>query len=310
MELMLPMVTEENASLPLSINVVAKYWGVDLPLPDGVAERYPPNTGSVLADGLDLAKANGLSTCITRTDVSGLHRIMDASVPPIVLLPGLGNLTHHLSVLSGYDQDALLHYIPKSDQEGIYEGAIPGAIFNGKWSQEGRVVILVTPPDVLSGMEFQNSQSLRLCMEAERATILGLSDRAQSLLRAAIDSDESNMTAWLLLAGIQNRGGAPECVQSYERCLQLNPLCYLAHRGLGNYHLKTENLDAAEKSYTGAIGVDSERSGVVYKNRAYIREKMGMLAQAADDLVMYVKLSPAAPDRGMMERAILELRRG
>ena len=31
-ELILPVIDEENICLPLSINVIAKYWNVDLPI--------------------------------------------------------------------------------------------------------------------------------------------------------------------------------------------------------------------------------------------------------------------------------------
>ena len=307
MELVLPLITEENASLPLSVNVVARYWNVEIPLPSD--ERYPPNAGSVLIEGLELAEAHGLSTCIAKTDLPELRRCMDTGVPPIVILPGVGNLTHHLSVVSGYEPDTVLHYIPKSSKEGIYEGAIPNDTFYEKWSQEGCITILVAPAEILEATGVADSSSVRLCMEAERATLLGMDTRAESFLRTALSKDKSNVTAWLLLAGMQNRRNLQECVASYQKCIQLNPRCYLAYRGLGNYYLKADDLLRAEHNYAGAINIDSNRSGVVYKNRAYIREKLGKFVLAADDLAMYVKLAPAAPDRGVMERAILELRR-
>ena len=99
-ELMLPVVTEENACLPLSVNVVARYWGVEIPLPREAAKRYPSGAGSVLMEGMELAEAHGLAVTITNTDVQGLMRAIDMGVPPIVVLPGVGGLTHHLSVIS------------------------------------------------------------------------------------------------------------------------------------------------------------------------------------------------------------------
>ena len=306
-ELMLPVVTEENACLPLSVNVVARYWNVDIPLPRGAAKRYPSEGGSVLVEGMELAEAHGLAVVITNTDVQGLMRAIDAGVPPIVVLPGVGGLTHHLSVISGYAEDALIHYIPKSSEEGVYQGAIPLAVFDQKWSQEGRVAIMVAPPGTIRGVD--DSRSLRLCMEAERALLLKMGMRAETLLKDAISEDSANMTAWLLLAGMQNERNQKECVESYGRCLQLNGSCYLAYRGLGNYHLKAGNSARAEENYTQAIRIDPDRFGGTYKNRAYVREQMGKYGGAAEDLARYVSLSPRAPDRGAMERAIEELRR-
>ena len=305
-ELVLPMVTEENACLPLSVNAVARYWNVDIPIPSEAAKRYPAEAGSVLIEGIELAEAHGLAVHMTNTDIPGLVRAIDAGVPPIVVLPGVGGVTHHLSVISGYADDAVIHYIPKSSEEGIYQGAIPRAVFDQKWSQEGRVAVMVAPPGTIQG--HHDSKSLRLCMEAERAATLGMGLRAETLLREAISEDASNMTAWLLLAGMQNERNQDECVDSYTECLRLNASCYLAYRGLGNHYLKRDDRARAEESYTNAIRIDPDRSGSTYKNRAYVREKGGMYREAADDLSEYVRLSPGAPDRGAMERAIGELR--
>lgn len=305
-ELVLPVVTEENACLPLSVNAVARYWNVEIPLPSDAARKYPAEAGSVMIEGMELAEAHGLAVQMTNTDIPGLVNAIDAGVPPIVVLPGVGGLTHHLSVISGYTDDAIIHYIPKSSEEGIYQGAIPRAVFDQKWLQEGRIAIMVAPPGTIQG--YRNSKSLRLCMEAERATLLGMGMRAETFLKEAISEDASNMTAWLLLAGMQNERNQSECVDSYTRCLKLNGSCYLAYRGLGNHYLKRDDPAKAEESYTNAIRIDPDRSGSTYKNRAYVREKRGMYREAADDLSEYVRLLPGAPDRGAMERAIGELR--
>lgn len=300
-ELLLPMVTEENACLPLSINAVARYWNVKIPLPP--VDSYPAGSGSILIEGMEAAERHGLASSVVHTDVAGLEATMDRGIPPIVMLPGIGDLTHHLSVITGYDNDSIMHYVPKSSGEGIYEGAIPRDTFDAKWSQDGRVAVLVGPPDRVEA----GSGSLRMCMEAERASLLGRRSRAEDILNAAIRKDPSNSTAWLLLAGIQNSGGRDECVASYAKCIRLNGRCYLAYRGLGNHYLKKREEVRAEESYTSAIGIDAERSGSVYKNRAYLRERRGAYAEAARDLAEYVRLSPGAPDRGAMERAAAEL---
>lgn len=305
-ELLLPVVTEENACLPLSVNVVARYWNVDIPTPVQAAKAYPEQTGSVLIEGIELAESHGLTVSISNTDTSGIRDAIDAGVPPIVILPGMGRITHHLSVISGYDSETFTHYIPKSSSEGIYEGAIPLDLFEAKWAQEGHVAIMISPKDTL---DVYSSRSLRLCMEAERASLIGFAVRAADLLNEAISSDASNSIAWLMLASMQNEQNQAACVGSYQRCLELNDSCYLAYRGLGNHYLKIGDVAKAESNYTRALDIDPQRSGSVYKNRAYIREKRANYAGAAEDLASYVQLMPDAPDAEAMSRAVHELRK-
>ena len=304
-ELLLPVVTEENACLPLSVNVVARYWNVDIPLPVQAAEVYSGQTGSVLIEGIELAESYGLTVSMLHTDLSGIRDAIDAGVPPIVILPGMGRITHHLSVISGYDSETVAHYVPQSSSEGIYEGAIPLNLFEAKWAQEDHVAIMISPQGRL---DVPGSRSLRLCMEAERASMIGFAVRATDLLREAISADASNSTAWLMLASLQNEQNQIACVESYQKCLKLNDSCYLAYRGLGNHYLKTGNVSEAESNYALAIDIDPQRSGTVYKNRAYIREKRANYAGAADDLASYVRLMPDAPDAEAMSRAVDELR--
>lgn len=305
-ELLLPMVTEENACLPLSVNVVAQYWGVDIPLPVQAAKVYSEQTGSVLIEGIEHAELHGLTVSILNTDLSGIRNAIDEGVPPIVILPGMGRITHHLSVISGYDSETITHYIPKSSSEGIYEGAIPLNLFEAKWAQEGQVAIMIFPEGRL---DVSSSKSLRLCMKAERASMLRFTVMSTDLLHEAISADATNSTAWLMLASLQNEQNQAACVESYQKCLKLNDSCYLAYRGLGNHYLKIGNVAEAENNYTRAIDIDPQRSGTVYKNRAYIREKQADHAGAADDLASYVQLMPDAPDAGAMRRAVRELRK-
>ena len=304
-ELLLPMVSEENACLPLSVNVVAQYWGVNIPLPVQAAKMYAKHAGSVLIEGIELAQSHGLTVSISSTDVSGIKRAIDAGVPPIVILPGMGQITHHLSVISGYDSDTVTHYIPESTSEGIYEGAIPLDIFEAKWAQEGCVAIMISDGDRL---DLPSSRSLQLCMEAERASMLGHYVKAKDMLHEAISDDATNSVAWLMLASLQNEKNHISCVESYHTCLKLNEQCYLAYRGLGNHYLKRGNVAEAESNYTRAINIDPQRSGTVYKNRAYIREKQANYMGAAEDLASYIRLAPDAPDAKAMSRAIDELR--
>lgn len=300
-ELLLPLVTEENTCLPLSVNVVARYWNVNIPLPS--AGAYPDKSGSVLIEGMEAAERYGLVTSVVHTNMRGLEDAMGRGIPPIVMLPGIRGVTHHLSVMTGYDEESIMHYVPKGSEEGMYEGVIPRDVFDAKWSQDGRVAVFVGPQDLIS----TGSDSLRLCMDAERASLLGNASHASSLLERAVSKDPSSPTAWLLLAGAQNAANQEECVKSYARCIDLNERCYMAYRGLGNYHLKKGEDILAEEKYTKAINIDADRNGSVYKNRAYVRERQGKYAGAAEDLTEYVRLSPEAPDRDSMERAATEL---
>ena len=305
-DLMLPIVNEENSCLPLAVNVVTQYWNVQIPLPVNRAQMYPPDAGSVIMEGIELAEAHNLTVSVLKTDMSGLFSAIDSGIPPIVVLPGLGTVTQHISVLSGYDETTILHYIPEGTEEGIYEGAIPHDIFEDKWSQEDRIAILIGPSDVITQ---KSSESLRLCLEAERAMLSNNDDKTRSFLEQALSIDRTNATAWLFFADLQNKHGDDDCINSYAECIKLNRRYFLAYSGLGNYYLKRDNIEKSEDNYDRAIQLDPKRSGSIYKNRAYLRNKREAFGLAADDLEQYVKLSPDAPDRGAMQRAILELRK-
>ena len=49
-ELLLPLVDEEDICLPLPINVVSKYWNIDLPMAEAIesAKNYSGFDGSIL----------------------------------------------------------------------------------------------------------------------------------------------------------------------------------------------------------------------------------------------------------------------
>ena len=66
-------------------------------------------------------------------------------------------------------------------------------------------------------------------------------------------------------------------------------------------------FDRAIADYSKAIEINPKRSAKIYKNRAYIQEKLGKNQKAKDDLKNYLKLSPKAADRGLIEQAIREL---
>ena len=313
-ELLLPLVQEENICLPLPINVVSKYWNVELPLIEAqeIAKQYPTNAGSVLIEGIELAERNGLVCKIIHSSISELKKIIDSGIPPIVILPGIPEITQHASVISGYNEDEknILHYIQKDTQEGeLQEGAIPQEIFDKEWSEDGRLLIILAPKDIISSLNinYPDENSNRLCFLSEKFNILKDIEKSKESLKQALDLDQNNPTALNLYAGILNAQNSPDCVKYYEKSLGLNNRYYLSYNGLGNFYLKSNNFDRAAQSYSKAIEINPKRSAKIFKNRAYIQEKLGKIQEAKDDLKNYLKLSPKAADRGIIEQAIREL---
>lgn len=315
--LFLPLVSEELVSLPLPINVVSTYWNVPLPMAEAVeaAKRYPSFEGGIIIEGVELAERHGLACVMLHSDMQGLRTAIDAGIPPIVMLPGIPGspeITQHASVISGYGDDAVYHYVQKGNEEGDQqEGAIPANVFDREWSEEGRLMILVAPPESISPLPMrisaQVSVACRLCFDAERAMILGDKSGASGSLKEALEMDPENPTALQMLGGLCNEQGLPECVGYYERCIRANGSAFLAHNGLGNYYLKRGESAKAESYYTKAIGINPKRSARIYKNRAYLREKQDDREGTLEDLHAYLKQLPSAPDRGAIEQAIREL---
>ena len=311
--LILPLVDKENICLPLPINVVSTYWNVSLPMKEAAktARKYQGFEGSVLIEGIELAELYGLKCMMVRSSVAELKKIIDLGIPPIVILPGIPEITHHASVITGYDEESILHYIQTGTAEGEQqEGAIPQEIFEQEWSEDGRVMILLAPSDIMSGAKLENEsggESNRLCLTAERQSILGNRSGAVESLRKAMRQDPDNPTALQMLGGMMNEQNLPECIKLYQRCLEINGRAYLACNGLGNYYLKTKQFGKAESYYTRAIGIDPKRSARIYKNRAYLMQQQGDNSKAREDLRRYLKYHPRAPDRGVIEQAIREL---
>ena len=105
-ELVLPPISDnDNICLPLSINAVAKYWNIDLPISEAneIASKYAGMNGSILIEGINLAERHGLSSLIIHSSISELKQVIDMGIPPIVILPGLHDVVQHASIISGYD---------------------------------------------------------------------------------------------------------------------------------------------------------------------------------------------------------------
>jgi tetratricopeptide (TPR) repeat protein len=314
-QLLLPLVEEENICLPLPINVVSRYWNIELPMAEAIesAKKYSDFNGSILIEGIELAERHGLSSKIVHSSLTELKMIIDAGIPPIVILPGIPEITQHASVITGYNEDekTILHYIQKGNQEGEQqEGAIPQDIFDREWSEEGRLLIIIAPSDTLSGIVLENNsqdKSNRLCFNSEKLNILKNSNEALAALKQAIELDSNNSTALHLYGSMLNQQNSLDCVSFYERSLKINNKSYLTFNGLGNFYLKTNQFEKAENSYTKAIEINPKRSAKIYKNRAYLREKQNKNSDAKEDLKSYLKYFPKAPDRGIIEQAIREI---
>ena len=313
-QLLLPLVEEENKCLPLPINVVSKYWNVNLSMSEAIetAKQYSNYNGSIMIEGIESAERHGLTCKIISSSISELKKIIDMGIPPMVILPGIPEITQHVSVISGYDdgENTILHYIQKGNQEGEQqEGAIPQKIFDKEWSEDGRLLILLAPQDILSSIKINesNEKSNRLCLVSERQNIQKNTTDALESLKKSIDLDQNNPTALYLLASLLNEQNSIDCISYYEKCIELNNRFYLAYNGLGNYYLKSNQFDKSEFYYSKAIEINPKRSAKIYKNRAYLREKQKNNSGAKNDLKSYLKLFPKAKDRGIIEQAIREL---
>jgi tetratricopeptide (TPR) repeat protein len=314
-ELLLPLIDEENICLPLPINVVSRYWNIELPMAEAIetAKKYSGFDGSILIEGIESAERHGLTCKIVHSSLTELKKIINFGIPPIVILPGIPEITQHASVITGYDdqEKTILHYIQKGNQKGEQqEGAIPQDIFEKEWSEEGRLMIILAPSDVLSPIALESdssNKSNRLCFASERLNVLKNPTEALDSLKQAIEIDPNNSTTLHLLGSILNEQNSPECIKFYEKCLEINNRSYLTFNGLGNFYLKTNQFEKAENYYTKAIEIDPKRSAKIYKNRAYLKEKQNKNSDAKEDLKSYLKYFPQASDRGVIEQAIREL---
>lgn len=309
-ELLLPPVTEENICLPLAVSAVSKYWDVNLPLGEAkeIAKKYPNVRGSILIEGIELAERHELGSLVLHSSLSELKKVIDMGIPPIVILPGLFETVQHASVISGYDQKehSIIHYMPQPDQIGV----IPEKQFDKLWEEDGRLLILVAPTDIISTIKVENrskERSNRLCFVSEKLNLQNKTDDAINALKEAINLDKTNSTALCLLGGIYNEKNSSECIQYYEKSIEYNKRCFLAYRGLGNYYLKTKQYEKAVSYYTQAIDINPTRFGPIYKNRGVAFLELKKNQEARQDLQNYLKFTPNAKDRDSITQAIKEL---
>lgn len=309
-ELVLPPVTEENICLPLAVSAVSRYWDVNLPFAEAkeISKKYSNVRGSILIEGIELAERHGLASLVLHSSLSELKKIIDMGLPPIVILPGLFETVQHASVISGYDEaeKSIIHYMPQPDQIGV----IPEKQFDKLWEEDGRLLILIGPTDIISTIKVENrskEKSNRLCFVSEKLNLQGNSDEAINALSEAISLDKSNSTALCLLGGVLNEKNSDECIKYYEQSIKENKNCFLAYRGLGNYYLKAKQYDKAASYYTKAIEINPNRFGPIYKNRGIALLELKKNQDAKKDFENYLKYSPNAKDKESIIQAIKEM---
>lgn len=303
----LPLVSknEDNADLPLVMNVVIKYWGEDIsPHISGAAS----DRDVTMIHGIELAETLGFESYIYKSSMKDLKKRIDQGIPPIVVMPGIQATVQHAMVVSGYDSEErrILTYVPEPDTVG----AIPESKFEQDWEQDDMTAIIMIPSDMkelLKNEELKFAKSNRICFEVEELRQHGKINEAAERLRRTVEIDPDNSQAWVLLAGVYNETNSDKAIHCYENAIKLNPKSYLAYRGLGNYYLKRKNYSLAEAYYGKAIDINSFRFAPIYKNRAVARTQIGNNRGAKEDLIKYLEQMPTAQDRKSIEEALVEL---
>lgn len=303
----LPLVSknEDNADLPLVMNVVIKYWGEDIspPISGAASDR-----GVTMIHGIELAETLGFESYIYKSSMKDLKKRIDQGIPPIVVMPGIQATVQHAMVVSGYDSEErrILTYVPEPDTVG----AIPESKFEQDWEQDDMTAIIMIPSDMkelLKNEELKFAKSNRICFEAEELRQHGKINEATERLQRAVEIDPENSQAWVLLAGVYNETNSDKAIRCYENAIKLNPKSYLAYRGLGNYYLKKKDNPLADAYYGKAININSFRFAPIYKNRAVARMQIGNNRGAKEDLIKYLEQMPTAQDRKSIEEALVEL---
>lgn len=310
--LTLPLLSadEDNVCLPLVINVVSRYWGEELSLSEAeqMAKKYSSISGSIMIEGIDLAEKHGLAGFAYRGSISDLKRKIDQGIPIIVILPGIRETIQHANIVCGYDANdsRILTYVPVPDTLG----AIPESVFQQEWEQDDMVSIVLVPQDLRHIIEKENPRrvvSNRICLEVERLRHKGKTQEALNKLSKAVEIDDDNAQAWCTMGSIFNEQNSEEAVSCYHKCIERNPIYYLAFRGLGNYYLKKKDYSRAEEYFSEALNINPKRFGPIFKNRALARLQLGDKKGCKDDLVRYLEQVPNANDKTSIQEALAQL---
>jgi len=295
--------------LPLVFNVLALYWGGDLTsfVSKDTESQYKNVRGSILIEGIELAEKHGFRSLMYKSSMKDLRRSIDQGIPIITILPGIRDLVQHATIVCGYNQQErrILTYVPVDKTQG----AVPEKEFEKEWEEDDTTSIILIPSDmteIVSNKEFKYSKSNRLCLTAERLRLQGNSEKAVEELSTAINVDSDNPHAWCALGSIYSDQGSEEAVDCFDRAIRLNKRYYLAYRGLGNFYLKNEEYEMADRWYTMAIQINPIRFAPIYKNRALARLKSDK-DSVEEDLKKYLHYMPEAADKYSIEQAIKEL---
>jgi hypothetical protein len=301
---------EDNPCMPLAINVLLKYWGVDAPI-DEVnvrSKKYGSVRGSVLMEGIEIAESHGFMVYIYKGNLRDLRKRIDQGIPIVVIMPGIQEIVQHATIVTGYsiEEGRIFTYVPEPDTEG----AFPQNIFMNFWKQDGSISIMILPKELQERInleELEKKESYRMCFEAERSIHLKNHKNAIASLESALKLDKENSFAWSLLGSLYSELGSDQALQCFEKSIELNPESYLSVRGLGNYYLKRADYDLAKKYYTQAIRIHEHRYGPIYKNLAITKLNTDDKEGARLDLVEYLKQCPKAKDRNEIESSLERL---
>ena len=305
----LPLVSKESEHicLPLVVNVISKYWGEDInpDEADQAAGKYSDVRGTIMIEGIELAERHSLVSYIYKGSLKDIKKRIDQGIPPIVIMPGIQETVQHASIVCGYSNDErrIFTYVPEPDTIG----AIPESMFKNDWEQEDFMTIVIVPKDIGELLDKENlmfRDSNKVCFKVEKMKRQVPVDEVIKNLRLALNKEPDNAQGWYILGSLYNDRNMAECIDYYEKAISLNPKCFLAHRGLGNYYLKNKEFHKAEDQYSKAISINARRYGSIYKNRAVARTEIGKNLEAQQDLIEYLAQIPNAHDRASIEEAI------
>jgi tetratricopeptide (TPR) repeat protein len=305
----LPLVSKESEHicLPLVVNVISKYWGEDInpDEADQAAGKYSDVRGTIMIEGIELAERHSLVSYIYKGSLKDIKKRIDQGIPPIVIMPGIQETVQHASIVCGYSNDErrIFTYVPEPDTIG----AIPESMFKNDWEQEDFITIVIVPKDIGELLDKENlmfRDSNRVCFKVEKMKRQVPVDEVIKNLKLALNKEPDNAQGWYILGSLYNDRNMAECIDYYEKAISLNPKCFLAHRGLGNYYLKNKEFHKAEDQYSKAISINARRYGSIYKNRAVARTEIGKNLEAKQDLIEYLAQIPNAHDRASIEEAI------
>jgi tetratricopeptide (TPR) repeat protein len=301
---------EDNPCMPLAINVVLKYWGVEV-IRDEVNERskkYDNLKGSIFMEGIEIAESHGFVAYIYKGNLLDLRKRIDQGMPIIVIMPGIQETVQHATIVTGYslEEGRIFTYVPEPDTEG----AFPENTFIDFWKQDGSISIMILPKELRERIkvdELEKNESYRMCFEAERSIQLKNPQEAITSLKSALQMDKENSLACSLLGSLYNELGSDEAIQYFQKSIELNPEFYLSLRGIGNYYLKRGDYSLAKKHYIQAIKLHEHRYGPIYKNLAIAKLNTNDKEGARLDLIRYLKQCPTAKDRSEIESFLDQL---